>query len=399
MKAWDTISNRWLKSKTVAGVHARWAPSQECTFSVCVLEQRKQMIQVVTKRAGIKRWEELTEYIAPHTPIHLTVEGKGILVRKVAEDSQNYLSEIIPDARLEDFYAIRYSGQWVGIARRSVVDKLLERFNGHHRWVLSVQLGPFSLNTILPYLSQEITALHLPFQNIDVADQQLQQIHTTNEHDHSEARYTIGDEVIPSRDLLAYATALSYFIPVEGNLPQQATQAEFKQRQIFTKSLPVILGFFLLVLLINSVVYFRAFQQNELLVGESVAHQSVLQKLTTLQQEVAEKEAFLTTLNWENSRSKASLADRLAATVPNDIVLTQLHVSPLDENRYRKDKRKVFDSSQLRITGHCHDMVVLNRWLSELEQQPWVAKLQNQQYTADASREAGEFMFTLLLQP
>jgi hypothetical protein len=85
-----------------------------------------------------------------------------------------------------------------------------------------------------------------------------------------------------------------------------------------------------------------------------------------------------------------------------------MQISPLDEVQYKREKKQVFNSRILRVSGRGSDMVVLNAWLTMLEAQPWVAELQDQQYKADADEqhrvhggfpaESGTFSFTLWLQ-
>lgn len=407
MATWRTIADRWLASKTVAGVHVRWVSAQECVYTLCVLRQEKQVLTVATKQADITNVEALTKHLDPKVPVYLTVEGKGVLVRKVAEETDSFLQDIIPDARPEDFYTTRHAHRLVSVVRRNVVDRVVTELAQRGFFVLAVHTGPFALNALVPFLSDEVTTLGITGQQLTVTDQRISSIASRAGEDEPEVRYAIGDERVAAHYLMAYATALTHFVPTEDHLPQTEVQQEFWHRQLFSRGLPVLLGFFLVVLLINTVVYVDAFRKNQALTEQASANAVVLQRLTSLQQEVANKEKFLATLGGESNRSKAALADRLAATVPGEIILTEVQISPLDEARYQKEKKKVFDSRIIRVSGRGDDMLVLNRWLSELEQEPWVDQLLHQQYTADTDRggntqysggrHSGNFSFTILL--
>ena len=61
---WDD----WLRAKTVAGVHVRWITAQQCSYTLCVLEQRKHMVSVCNKQANISSLEELLSYLTPPVP-------------------------------------------------------------------------------------------------------------------------------------------------------------------------------------------------------------------------------------------------------------------------------------------------------------------------------------------
>ena len=399
MQAWRTLIDRWLAANTVAGVHVRWVSAQQCVYTLCVLRQRKQVISVVDKRADITSLDELLNYLTSDVPVYLTVEGKGVLVRKVADERDDFLREIIPDAQAADFYTTRHPHQFVSVVRRSVVDQTLAALTQRGQPVLAVCTGPFALNALVPFLSDEVTSLSVAGQQLTMVDQQISSVISIADHDEPDARYAIGDEVLPARYLLAYATALRHFVPTEAVIAQEGAQQEFRQRQLFTKALPLLLGFFLLALLINTAVYLPTFRKHEALTEQASAHRVVLNRLASLQKEVAEKETFLRTLGWQHTNQKAALADRLATTVPAEITLTEVQVSPRDEAQHKKDKKQVFDNQTLWVAGQCSDVVVLNSWLSELEEQVWIHRLSDQQYAATSNDSFGSFSFTLWLHP
>ena len=399
MIPWQPIADRWLGSKIVAGIHLHWVSAQQCSYTLCVLEKRKQIISVVTKKSDISNLENLVGYLAPEVPIHLTIEGKGVLVRKVADHTENYLQQIIPNARSEDFHTIQHPHQFVSIVRRDAIDQAVAALSGHGLFVLSVSMSYFTLNTLIPFLTNEITSLNLHGQQLTITAGQISGINSLVGDDEPEVRYAIGDEQVHTRYLIAYASALTHFVPNSSSLLQEAGQQEFRHRQVFTKALPVLLVFFLVLLLVNTVVYVNAYQNNQELTQQASSSAVVLTRLTTLQQEVTDKERFLNTLGWERPDSKVSLADRLAATVPAQIVLSDLQISPLDEARLKKEKKQVFNSQIIRVSGQSEDILVLNEWLSELEAQDWVHRLEHQQYINNQEEKLGTFSFTLRLQP
>ena len=398
MGDWKTIVDRWLACPAVAGVHVRWLSSQQCVYSLCILQKHEQLISVVVQQAELTTPEELFTHLKPSIPVLLSIEGKGILVRQVATVGEE-ISDIIPNAKAEDFYVIQHPHQLVSMARREVIDRMVDTFTQQGLYVLAVHTGPFALNAVLPFLPGNTADVSLPGQQLLVRELQISEVKPEGDSPLSNARYTIGEETIPARSLLAYATALTHFVPTESSLAQSERQREYWHRRLFTKALPVVLGFFLLVLLVNTIVYTQAFQINQTLVTQASASTQVLQRLTALQQKVADKEKFLATLNWERTDSKAALADRLAATLPTEVVLTDLQISPLHKTQYQKEKKKVFDSHTLYVAGRCDDLVILNRWLSQLEAEPWIAQLREQQYTSGQDHHSGHFSFTVVLQP
>ena len=396
MGRWQTIADRWLVSKRAVGIHVHWLNAQQPVYALCVLEQRKQVLSIIDKKTGITTLEELSTHLLPGVPIYLSIEGKGVLVRKIAAENSNFLQEIIPDARTEDFYASRHPHQFVSVVRREVVDQTVAGLAQQGFFVLEAYTGLFALNNLLPFFSEEVSSIRIAGQELMITGQQVSSVVSFGEEVSEAPRYVVGEETIATRHLIAYATALSHFVPQSTGLPQTDLQREFRHRQLFTKALPATLGFFLLVLLINTFVYTKAFQRHEDLTTQTADHGVVLGRLNTLQQEVDTKEKFLATLGWQGTEGKAATTDRLSATVPDEVVLTEVTVNP--QHKAEKNKQ-VFEDGAVRVVGHCSDMVVLNRWLVQLEAQSWVHQLTEQQYTADTDRRMGSFSFILKLVP
>lgn len=414
MVAPDTIltqfSQRYLPAKTVAGVHVRYLSAQQCTYTLCILKQDKQVLSIVEQHDDIQEIETLFSYLSAKVPVYLTVEGKGILIREVESglgEPADMLQQLMPNAKKEDFYVQVSEKALVTVVRRTMVDTLLALFRAQDLSVLSLQVGPFAINTVIPFLEETMDIVGLPSYQLRLEDQQIKAITPAEETVSLQQEYLVGEEKIAAHELLSYATALSYFAPTEtvpastadSTITVHAEQA-FYHRRFFTKAFPAVLGFFLIGLLINTVLYFQAFEQNQTLQTQSASDARLLSQLTKLQEEVESKEQFLSILGWEKAVSLTSLADRLAATVPPAVVLTHLAVSPLNEARYQKEKKQVFISNQLLVEGSCHDLLALNEWFLVLENSPWIAKLEDQQYIADPEQPgSGTFSFTIRLQP
>ena len=203
-------------------------------------------------------------------------------MRKVEDHCKDYLQHIIPNARPEDFYTTQHHHQFVSIIRREAVDRTVAALSEKGLFVLSVSAGPFALNALAPILSDGISAFCIQGQQLTMIGQQISDITPVAENGEPEARYTVGEGDLAARYLLAYATALTHFVQTSGSLLQESGQQEFRHWQIFTKTLPALLVFFLVVLLINTVVYLDAFQTNQELVHQTSSSTAMLEKLTHL---------------------------------------------------------------------------------------------------------------------
>ena len=259
------------------------------------------MLSVVEQHTDITDIAVLFSHLSAKVPIYLTVEGKGILIREVESglrEPATVLQQVMPNAKREDFYVQVSEKALAAVVRRTMIDELVALFRAQNLSVLSLQVGPFAINTVLPFLEETMGTVVLPGYQLSLEDQQIKAITLAGETVSLQQEYLVGEENIAAYELLSYATALSYFAPItpastaDSMITVHAEQA-FYHRRFFTKAFPVVLGFFLIVLLINTVLYFQAFEQNQQLQTQSASDARLLSQLTKLQEEVESKEQIL----------------------------------------------------------------------------------------------------------
>jgi hypothetical protein len=114
-------------------------------------------------------------------------------------------------------------------------------------------------------------------------------------------------------------------------------------------------------------------------------------EMEKLSKEVKEKEAFLSGAGWLQSSSACYYADRIAATVPPSVKLTELSINPLDEKKSKEEKKQLFSTGSILIKGDCSRPTELNEWLDQIKLIDKINKARLVNYFYDNKENKGSF--------
>src|SRR3546814_17368441 len=97
-------------------------------------------------------------HIGRDVPVAISINGKGIIHRMLPEDGvdENGLKTVLPNAKAEDFYVQQTEWEgatWLSVARREVVDKIVEQVEQLGVAVVCVALGPLATLLFTNYLA------------------------------------------------------------------------------------------------------------------------------------------------------------------------------------------------------------------------------------------------------
>ena len=110
-----------------------------------------------------------------------------------------------------------------------------------------------------------------------------------------------------------------------------------------------------------------------------------------MKKEVGEKEKFFQNEGWMQSSQTSFYADRIAATVPESVLLSSLSVNPVDDKNSREKRKKLFHEGLIVLTGTCKRPIDLNGWIKRLKDFHWAKKVDVENYTYDSGDRMGKF--------
>ena len=401
MQLLDNIAEKINSVKKVAGVQLYILRDGGWQVNYTIHEKSKDNLALTAHYKDIS-YARLLELHNPAIPLSLSVEGKGVILRHqvLKEIGAFNLSEILPSANANDFYyhvAPTYNQYFlIGIARKEMVDAIIEKFLAENLLLANLSLGPSSVVVVSPAFSfdQSITTQSAGF---TIVDNMLQRVSLVPVEDsQSYATYTIEGKSISGNEFVAYANAVALaaqlYKNLAGNLPDLSVN--WHHKTLYKKLLPTSLAL-LLIIFLGNFLWFSSLRDNNQVLQQNYQNVSVqLSTLEKLQNEAKQRNYLIEVLSLDRQSLFAYYSDKVGQKCPESIFLSKLVVNP--GAKQEGDRKIIYTKDEIYIEGVCDNPAVLNEWLTTLSAQPWVKRVKNQRYSTDAYKNTGQrFSFTL----
>ncbi len=403
----DNIKKR-LRPTQYAGVEMGQGASGYY-FHLVVLEEEKGEIKTVSTHRNLSSVEALAGVLEnKKLPIFLSLNVRGILHKLVpgTEHREDELLEaVLPNAEESEFWLQQQSGAegtWASLVRRDAVQQVLDEFANQSLWVTQLMLGPFTVSPLWSFLDSKediaTSAYHLDFD----LHGQIQALRRAP----ADAEWTsirVEEEVIPSDLLPAFGGAFMGLIDAPNTLaiPRVAeSKEEFFQWRIFQAGGWALLLGLLGILVINTFFYYQYKDSNQELSSQVLYAGNQLQRLDSLRAQVGRQENFMKQTSLNQNSKTSFYADRIAATLPKGLQLSELEIFPLlgRLRDYREDQMVRYQKDRIRIRGLCKSSLTYNEWLASLEKLDWVDRAEHLEYQ-DLSSTLSSFELQLFIVP
>ena len=370
---------------------------KDTVFHLTVLQRKGERAKVVLQQSGISSIDTLAELLDKKTPVVLTLTGKGIISRNVqanADISDDLLiKSVLNNAPADDLAVSRFpineSNVLVAIARKELYRKLVKDLRGIS--IVSVMLGAGCIINnldLFPHLRDEFTFGNhqMKFQNGQVNE--LKHFSRTDNE-----IVMVGGESMPGSNVVSFLGALEG-LSNTGSVPGEVSgcgelRKEFIRMKRYGVSVKVSLLIALIVLLTNFFVFSHFRQLKSELESNVSADFGLMEKFNLLQNKLETEQGLFVNSGTGNSASYAWLADQIAKDVPEDIVLSQVNISPPDF--FNREDTIGFESDKVVIAGNCRESTSLDEWLTLLQQSEWVESATITNYSSSNSKDkAGE---------
>jgi|GEM_PF-5175496 len=406
---WQQVFDRLTQIRKLAGV-SFWLGQDDTQIHAVILKREGVAVrneQTITAAS----WEDLAlELSKLNVPVVLQIDGRAVLHKITEKQSevgaQDLLNSIIPNARAAEFHLQRYDtteNRYVSIIRKESLDDILTLFRQKKIEVIQVFLGPF-ISASLQFASEH------PLKSINVAGWKLELNDTTvanlaPERQQTQAPLLLKDgEKLEPPFFLPYAAGISIFI--NGYEQQFAFLSDsfkglrnnWQHKIFFQQSLKFILAFLFLLLLGNGLLFMQATKRNDELSIQADRHRKMLQRLETLREDVGRKRKFITQTAWGDVGRTAFYADRLAASLPDNVWLTEINIHPLDEKILKDERKQIFTGKLLWVKGRAGNSLLVNDWIKKLSTTDWVENVIDQEYEYSSQDQSGKFFFKVLLK-
>ena len=398
MKVFDTI----LEHKRVLGIEYHVSSNGTGVFHIVQLKKERSSISSETKTGPITDLETFFKTWKEKPPVILILNGKGIIHKHISfndsDDNRTLLGKTIPNAKETDFYmqvSSPFNGKvFVSIARRSVVDVVLEQFKTAKLEVLACCFGPQVMESILPLIESGYQYEYAFSEyKLSMVDGHLDSFMVNQPT--SEGIAAIGDEQVPFPFLIPFAAAFCFLgslpFPIAAIDTVKAQKEENHQKRLFQFTKWSIVGFFLVIMTVNFFVFDRYKNKRQDLEQQMALNKDAIQKLDTLTKEFRQKQDFLERTGLLQASRSSYYADDLGKDLPASITLSGVDINPFQKPKNEED-RISFQNKLMRISGFCSQSLELNNWMEEIKKKSWVKDLTLLNYSQVKGMQNGEFL-------
>jgi hypothetical protein len=390
-----------------AGVEAVVNPEGEYTFQAVLLGMKKGRLSLIAKHLNVQSVTALKNVIPEGIPVCLVLNGRGIMHKKLSDEARDpeiIVQEMLPNTKAGDFYIQQLESEksiFASIARKTSSDELLKRLKEEDIQVINCSFGPFIIHWLLPLLPDFLR--HIPVNGFVLEREEHSIKDFVTIPAATSSVLEIGDDTIDSALALAYAAAFQQLLPGVDPLKAEITSVASEKDEFISKKRFKLFGLGLLgvcffILLVNFLFFTYLSDRNQELVSRQATFQGMEFRYLELEKNVREKETFLKNAGWLIPSRATLLSDRIGASVPASVKLTELLIYPLDPKESRALKKNVFNGEAVRIAGRCSRPTELNPWLRKMDLLSGVAEANVSSYLYDAREGQGNFIITLRLK-
>lgn len=394
----SSVINKLLYGKTAIGIDFCFKSENQLEINVVTLKEEKTEI-VVIRAENFDSIEALLKFDSiKNSPLFLSFSGSGILQKKINGDEQesqnSLLQELLPNARLKDFYISTQSNDknyWVGIARKEKIEPILEFFKSNNLFITDYKLGYYNFSNLSEYFNTKVINYYgkqIIFQNnvIESIDKGV--------NEENSLSVKLGVE---GSKMLAYANAFNWFIDFNLNeTDDQAFLNDSKQAYKFfkwTKALLLIsISILFTALLINFLVFQSASKELANVETELYSKKSLQTKLSLLEEKLKSYKSFYSSTNIDSDSKISFYADRLAASRLDGIRWDKLSINP-SVKKIKKSQDVAFQNGVIVIEGTSNSSEILNQWLNNLKSEEWVEMVNVAEYLED--KNLGRFVIEI----
>ena len=390
------------------GVECVFKDSDEYCFNVVSLSERKKKLEI-KHCFEVSTSEEIKKTIKKDSAINLIINGKGVITKKIsfnpADEDALLISKCLPGANTADFYFQKYmvseTVAYISVIRKQSLDTLLKFFAVNKILVVSVSLGPFSVENIFSllslnqYLEQQI---QIGSFELNILSGKIDQIKLAEKLS-NQPLHMDGLDIKPSL-AFAFVAAMGFYIPNEIKIQDSiflSNREEHKELKLHNSMMQWFMAA-LVIICFSSFSFYKYYRSEfKTYYAKVQVNQEKLSKYENLKEEIKEKKELLFKNGLLQSSKISYYSDQIAAGLHEEVKLTRMDFSPIKKVSNDGKDELFFQGEKLLISGHCSESFDFNQWVKTLQKFKWVKTVSILNYMQDRSTELASFNIELQL--
>lgn len=393
------IPKSYLVKSTVCGVECVCDDTN--TFNYVIVQSKKNKIEITDRGQTLDANNIIAIAKKKSAPITLAINGKGVIAKKIlfSENDSLKLNDLIQQhfstIQASEFYVQFYKNSnntgYLVICRKIQVDDILKLFNNEKQIAVNVFLGPLIANA-MANLTETFNRVDTSMQQLQLANGEVESIEPYSTSDRN--NLTLGEMDIKPTELLAFASGFGYLTQQQNYETLDTSISNLYKTHSEGIKLRILLfsaiTFLFVVSIINSVIFFQKFEENNELGTELNLYESKNSQITELLENYQKKKTLIEQTGIFEDKKLSVYADKIASTLPESILLRDLYFNPQTEET-EEDSLVSFNNGQLIIKGNCSKSLLLNEWVNVLKSQSFVKNINLENFIYNAEGHLPNF--------
>jgi hypothetical protein len=362
----------------------------------CELVREKEDLDIVRCFRFSNDFGSLKQYVSGFFPVVLSIDGKGILHKKIPGETtleEGAEGNFFPGIDLNSFWIQRIrlnSGDcYLSVGRKKQIDSVISGLKTSDFHIIGCTLGPFVIENFLNVIVPVDQQLDLGNVVLTIHQESVQSYHRSRSG--GSFQYFLQEEAFDGEILLPFCLVMASVTGIlnSGNSLQLPALEEMKVQSLYKRRFFRVitaggLGT-LLILLVNFLMYSRYSGDLNRMIVPYNQNKKVLEQLNVLELELEGKNLFMKKNNLTGHSAKAWYCDRIASLVTDSIDLERMVIAPVKGN-IRESKQIRYNRNTIRIEGIGVNEKALSSWVALLDGEKWVKDVIIEKFIHDENK-------------
>lgn len=398
------IPASYLTKSAVCGVECVFGETG-ITFHYALLQSRKNRIEIAKQGSSADPGEVLAAAKKMSAPVCLVLNGKGIMVKKIlfgtndTLDPKELMQQHLPAIQASEFYSQFYKNDHgsghITLCRKEQLNQLIEQFTKQKAEPADVFIGPAVCNA-LALITASYNRLTTSTWRLELSSGFLEESYPAGDTD--PVNLNIDGLTVAPAQVPAFAAGFAYLTRQQVYSTGNPEVKGLSKQHHESIKVRMALFFFIAVLFvvsgINSVIFFQKFEENSALEVELNLYESKNSQITKLLEEYQKKKSLIEQAGVFEHKKISVYADKIAASLPQDIVLREMYFNP-EDGETQQDSLADFRQNELIIKGNCSKSLLLNDWVNVLKSQSFVRSVNLENYVFSSDGHLPNFVLKL----
>lgn len=349
--------------------------TNEERYTLLTFKKEKNKLNILENKT-FSTQELLFENINTKLPVILSIDGKGVLNKKI--DIANEVD--IAWKKNVDYKTIYHTSYqiknntFMSFCRKSVIDDWFAIFETKKIEVIDIYVGSF----LSVLLANNLNESKIISGNLVLELEQNELVGFLKTEINSLTNYTVSNAIITSDALPLYGIALHYFTQSESISKSKLNSNSIEEviyRKVFNFfGLLMLVGFFISLLISYFAIQYYSGKNAELNIKNVYSNKSY-QKIVTLEKQKEDKEKIIKDSGFLSNKFLTFYSYEIIKSVPNSVSLNELNIAPLLKDVKSNEKVEV-SAGIILVKGATINEEDFNDWLRTIKTFEWVEKFE-----------------------